>query len=143
MARQGNFDVTYNLQGWFDTTLADPLNGWFVDDAIGGPPAQPKTAAHGGWVTRAPRPPVESIPFEIVDPDRIAANDNGFSADPKVHVLDRFGPMRTLPETEFLVAGPVKEQSPWKWIAIGAAVGVGAMLLMNQKKPAKKTASRR
>ena len=55
MARIGNWDVTLNKQGWFDTTSADPLNGWFDKTAIGAqsiditiqPPGIPSAEAQG------------------------------------------------------------------------------------------------
>jgi hypothetical protein len=153
VARIGNFDVQYNPQGWFDTTLADPLNGWLCDDAIGLKEAV-SAVGHGGWpATRARRPNDKNV-IEIVleeERERIAAlgefpwldgaAENDTRLPSNVAVLDRFGPLESLPESDFLVAGNVEEQSPWKWVLIGAAVGAGIMLL-SQKAPKSKGSRR-
>ena len=35
MALLGEFDVSLNPQGWFDTNAANPANGFFDDDLVG------------------------------------------------------------------------------------------------------------
>ncbi len=104
-----------------------------------------------GWTASDPWPSDEQFAarerprFSFFDD--AASNDNGDpnapSLPPNVHVLDRFGPMQSLPEEEFLVAGAISE-NPWKWMLIGAAaagLGVLAYQAMNKKAP-KKVASK-
>jgi hypothetical protein len=56
VARLGNFDVELVAAGWFDSSLADPLEGFFDDVAVGvlggSPPPVPVilSGPHGGSV---------------------------------------------------------------------------------------------
>jgi hypothetical protein len=86
MARIGNWDVSLNKQGWFDITLADPLNGWFDKTAVGfegftiSPPGIPSASVQGLpkviQIVAAPGIPsaaVQSAPFvaQLVEPPGI------------------------------------------------------------------------
>jgi len=53
--------------------------------------------------------------------------------DPLTHdagIIRRLGPLVALPQQDYMVAGEITSESRWKWIAIGAAVGLGAAFLL-------------